>query len=100
MHWTVYESCKVQFVKIVCHLNYCPRAWHFCNKGLLLRIERVEEGGSKFVYNYIDMSYSQALSRSNKQYLHVQRLRCMSVEVITINLDHSVYLACSKPLEM
>ena len=60
---------------ILSHFNYCPLVWHHCSIGNSRKIEKIQERGLRFVYNDAKSSYSQLLSRANKNVLYIHRLK-------------------------
>jgi hypothetical protein len=69
-----YSFIKSQF-------QYCPVVWHFCKKGKLDLLEKIQERALRFVFNDTMSSYNQLLSRANRCTLYKDRLRYMAMEV-------------------
>ena len=44
---------------IIPHFNYCSATWHFCNKNITVKLEKVNERAPRFVFNEKQMSYCE-----------------------------------------
>ena len=66
---------------ILSNFNYCPLVWHHCSIGDTRKIEKIQERGLRFVYNDFKASYSDLLSRANKNMLYIDRLQKLALFV-------------------
>ena len=74
---------------ILSHFNFCPMAWHFCNKANTQKMEKVQERALWFIYEDYDSSYEQLLTRAKTPSLEIKRLRTMAIECFKIIHDLS-----------
>jgi hypothetical protein len=65
---------------IVCHFNYCPIVWHFCNTTSMRKIEKIQYRALKYVYNDFVSSYSTLRDKCNRPLLYTQRIRSLMIE--------------------
>ena len=75
---------------IIPHFNYCSETWHFCNKNITAKLEKVNESALHFVFNKKQMSYCELLDKIGLPSLANQRLAnivCMVFKAI--NSDHA-----------
>jgi len=66
---------------IISQFNFCPVAWHYCNRGDMVKMEKIQYRSLKYVYCDFKSSYSQLLIRSNKNLMYVNRLITILCEV-------------------
>ena len=66
---------------IISQFNFCPVAWHYCNRGDMIKMEKVQYRSLKYVHCDFKSSYSQLLIRSNKNLMYVNRLNIILCEV-------------------
>ena len=66
---------------ILCHFNYCPLVWHHCSKQSMEKMEKVQERGLRLVFNDNDSSYSELLSKADKNTLYIDRLKKIALFV-------------------
>ena len=60
---------------VLSNFVYCAIVWHFCNKKLRMRIERIFERGLRFVYSDYDADFTKILEKSNRSSMNVTRLK-------------------------
>ena len=78
---------------ILSQFHFCPVIWHFCKKGKIDMMEKIQERALRFVYSDNMSSYGQLLSRANRCTLYNDRLRCIAIEVFkSINGINPEYL--------
>ena len=63
------------------HFNYCPIIWHFCSRKNILKVEKINERGLRFVYNDYVSDYNNLLSQNNSCSMTLHCLRNMATEV-------------------
>ena len=66
---------------VLSNFNYCPLVWHHCSIADNRKIEKIQERGLRFIYNDCQSSYSELLSRANKNILYIERLKKLAVFV-------------------
>ena len=69
---------------ILCHFNFCPLVWHFCSFEGLKKIEKLQHGALKFVFNDFISSYSELRAKASRPLMVVQRQRLLLTEVFKI----------------
>ena len=75
---------------IIPHFNYCSETWHFCNKNITAKLEKVNERALRFVFNEKQMSYCELLDKIGLPSLANQRLAKIVCKVFkAINSDHA-----------
>ena len=75
---------------IISHFNYCSETWHFCNKNITAKLEKVNERALRFVFNEKQMSYCELLDKIGLPSLANQRLAKIVCTVFkAINSDHA-----------
>ena len=54
-----FESRKCLYLRfIIPHFNFCSETWHFCNKNITAKLEKVNERALRFVFNAKQISKS------------------------------------------
>ena len=66
---------------ILSKFNYCPLVWHHCSIENVRKMEKIQERGLRYVFNDTTSSYSELLSRSNKNLLYIERLKKLALFV-------------------
>ena len=61
--------------------NYCPIVWHFCNKSLSLRMEKLYERGIRFATKDYVSEYTDLLNKNEKCTFMLTRLKKISIFV-------------------
>ena len=56
------------------HFNYCSETWHFCNKNITTKLEKVNERALRFVVNEKQTSHCELLDKLGLPSLAKQRL--------------------------
>ena len=75
---------------IIPHFNYCSETWHFCNKNITAKLEKVNERALRFVFNKKQMPYCELLYKIGLPSLANQRLAKIVCMVFNaINIDHA-----------
>ena len=75
---------------IIPHFNYCSETWHFCNKKITAKPEKVNEHALRLVFNEKQMSYCELLDKIGLPSLANQRLAKIVCTVFkAINSDHA-----------
>ncbi len=55
--------------------------WHFCGKTCTKKIEAIQEGALRFMFNDKTSTYSSMLQKCNYTTLHIRRLKAITSEV-------------------
>ncbi len=58
---------------LLCYFNYFPVVWHYCSKGSILKMEKIQYRTLKYLYNDYKSSYVDLLERANMPSLFIQR---------------------------
>ena len=66
---------------IFSNFNYCPLAWHFCSAALSQKIEKIQEGTLRLLYNDSYSSFNSLLVNAEEPTMEVSRFRRLAVEV-------------------
>ena len=76
---------------IIPHFNYCSETWHFCDKSITAKLEKVDERALRFVFNEKQTSYCELiLDKIGLPSLASQRLAKIVCTVFkAINSDHA-----------
>jgi hypothetical protein len=69
---------------ILSNFNFCPLAWHFCTEKNFKKIEKVQEGALRFVYEDHNSSYDNLLKKAKVPSLQIRRMRTMALETFKI----------------
>ena len=56
------------------YFNYCAQTWHFCNKSLAEKLEKVNERAIRFVFRDKHITYEELLKLLCRRTLKEQRL--------------------------
>ena len=69
---------------VLSNFNFCPLTWHFCGETNTKKLEKIQEGALRFIYNDFNSNYEPLLFRSKMPTLKLQRLRTMALEVFKV----------------
>ena len=69
---------------ILSNFNFCPLAWHFCNKNNTTKLEKIQERALRFIYEDYVSSYDELLLRAKVPSLKIRRMRNMAIECFKI----------------
>ena len=69
---------------ILSQFRYCPLIWHFCKKGKVKQMEKIQERALRFVFNDINSNYIDLLCKSKRSSLFVERQRMICIQVYKI----------------
>ena len=73
--------------------NYCPIVWHFCNKLLTWKLEKLYERGLRFATKDYDSDYTELLKTNDKCTFSLIRLKKIMIFVYDcVNNIHADYL--------
>ena len=64
---------------IISNFNYCPLVWMFSSTQSLNKIENLQKRALRFLYDDIEASYDNLLSKGGKSKVNVRRLRTSCV---------------------
>ena len=86
-----FESRKCLYLRfIIPHLNFCSETWHFCNKNIIAKLEKVNERALRFVFNAKQMSHCELLDKIGFPSFANQRLAEIVCTVFrALNSDHT-----------
>ena len=71
---------------IYANFNYCPLIWHFSAAKSLLKIECIQKRAIRFLYNDNESTYEELLTKANRNYMNIYRLKIICTEIYkTIN---------------
>ena len=75
------------------NFHYCPLVRHFSSPNSLQKIEKIQEGPLRFLYNDQLSSYGDLLRKSGRCTMHVSRLRFLCIEIfMTISKLYPSYM--------
>ena len=63
------------------NFNYCPLVWNFTSAKAINKIECVQEGKLRFLFDDCERPYETLLMKANKPTMTFQRLRYLCVEI-------------------
>ena len=66
---------------ILSHFLYCSVVYHYCSHSDIIKLEKVQKKGLRFVHQDFHSSYTTLREKSNRPLLHVERQRCILQEV-------------------
>ena len=66
---------------IFSNFNYCPLVWHFCSAALSQKIEKIQKGTLRLLYNDSYFSYNSLLLNAEGPTMEVSRFRRLEIEV-------------------
>jgi hypothetical protein len=66
------------------NFNFCPLAWHFCNKSNTSKLEKIQERALRFIYEDYESTYDELLEKAKVPSLKVRRMRTMAIECFKI----------------
>ena len=69
---------------ILSNFNFCPLAWHFCNKNNTLKLEKIQERALRFIYDDFVSTYEELLIKAKVPSLKIRRMRTMAIECFKI----------------
>ena len=72
----LFNSC------IISQFNFCPIVWHYCCRGDMLKMERMQYRALKYVFCDYNASYTELRQRSKKKLLYENRLNYILYEVL------------------
>jgi hypothetical protein len=74
---------KKQMVQtfVLSQFNYCPLVWHFCGKGSIHKMEKLQERALRFILDDYVSDYDEILEKSGESMLYLKRVRIMAQEV-------------------
>jgi hypothetical protein len=70
--------------------SYCAIVWHFCNKTLSLRIEKIFERSLRFVYSDYESKFEKLLEKSNRGTMTVSRIKKIAIFMFKCLKDRQV----------
>ena len=62
------------------NFNFCPIIWHFCSQTNTEKLEKLQYGALRIVYNDFQSSYEDLLRRVNTTTLHLRRMQSIAIE--------------------
>ena len=78
---------------VLSHFNYCPLVWHFCGKGDLHKMEKVQERAIRFIKDDYSSEYVDILRDLGEHTLYLKRVRLIAQEVYkSINGQNPEYI--------
>ena len=66
---------------IMSNFNFCPVVWNFCSKSSARKIEKIQERALRYMTGNLTMTYEQLLQHTGYKAMHLQRLKCIAIEV-------------------
>ena len=66
---------------ILSHFLYCSVVYHYCSRSDIIKLEKVQKKGLRFVHQDFHSSYTSLREMSNRPLLYVERQRCILQEV-------------------
>ena len=69
---------------ILSNFNFCPLAWHFCNKSNTSKLEIIQAKALRFIYEDYESTYDELLEKAKVPSLKVRRMRTMAIECFKI----------------
>ena len=66
---------------VLSYFNYCPLVWHFCGKGDLHKMEKLQERAIRFVTEDYTSEYANILKTLGESTLYLKRVRLIAQEV-------------------
>ena len=69
---------------ILSNFNFCPLAWHFCNKSNTSKLEKIQARALRFIYEDYESTYDELLEKAKVPSLKVRRMRTMAIECFKI----------------
>ena len=80
--------CLMESFLLSC-FNYCQIVWHFCNKAMSSRIEKLYERGIRFAENDYVTDYSELLKKAGKSTFLLTRLKNIAIFVFNCIEENS-----------
>ena len=79
---------------VYANFNYCPLVWHFSTARSTSKIENIQKRALRFLYDDNTSSYEELLTKNNKNYMNIYRLRILCTEIYkAINNISPVYMS-------
>ena len=76
---------KAKFVLVqsfvYANFNYCLLVWNFSSAKSLLKVEKIQKRALSFLHDDTETSYENLLSKTNKNFMNINRLRSLCIEV-------------------
>ena len=92
-HLDVSNRLLIYKTFLLANFNFCPMVWHFCSKGNMLKLEKVNERALRFIYNDLSSSYETLLRKVQMPSLNVQRLHFILTEIYkTFNETNPLFM--------
>ena len=92
-HLDVSSRLLIYKTFLLANFNFCPMVWHFCSKGNMLKLEKVNERALRFIYNDLSSSYETLLRKVQMPSLNVQRLHFILTEIYkTFNKTNPLFM--------
>ena len=66
---------------IMSNFSYAPLVWHFCGRGNILKMEKINERALRFVFNDFNATYDDLLKKANTRSLQASRNCTMATEI-------------------
>lgn len=66
---------------VLSYFNYCPLVWHFCGKGDLHKMEKLQERAIRFITEDYTSEYANILNNLGESTLYLKRVRLIAQEV-------------------
>ena len=66
---------------ILCHFNYCPLVWLFCNKKSKNKIEKINERAQRIIHTDYSLNYNDLLKKDEDTTIHINMIRNLALEV-------------------
>ena len=66
---------------ILCHFNYCPLVWLFCNKKSKNKIEKINERALRIIHTDYSLNYNDLLKKDEDTTIHINMIRNLALEV-------------------
>ena len=72
------------------NFNFCPLAWHFCNKNNTSKLEKIQERALRFIYDDFVSSYDELLVKAKVPSLNIRRMRTMAIDKLSPTCLHDL----------
>ena len=69
---------------IFSHFSYCPLVWMFHSRTLNNRINRIHERALRIVYQDIESSFADLLSKDNSFTIHERNIQTLAIELYKV----------------
>ena len=74
------------------NFNYCPLVWHFLSSKYIMKVEKNQKRALRFLHNDAETSDENLLSKTNKNFMSIYRLRSLCIVFKTINDLNSSFM--------